>query len=190
MVEISHVDHVNVNGKETELLFLELRNSKYVWLTFGLWPLKHRLSKLLFWISFSLNRIFVSFNTFFMNSDERLPIFLWGQFASEVNHTIFSRGGQSSVCVFRFMKIIFSEYKGTEFNSVQFENRRQLFCLKNASVHYNCITILGFEAVKYWTILFVSIHLFLDESIISNTEHVSTFAITPPFQEVLEFRTR
>ncbi|KAH0880577.1 hypothetical protein HID58_067971 [Brassica napus] len=65
IVEISHIEHINVNGKETEKISLELRNS----------------------------------------DDERLPMVLWGKFASDVNEAMQVRDEHSTVLVLRFTKI-------------------------------------------------------------------------------------
>ncbi|KAF8049671.1 hypothetical protein N665_2153s0005 [Sinapis alba] len=63
--EISHIEHINVNGKETEKLSLELRNS----------------------------------------NDERLPMVLWGKFASDVSEAMQVRDDHSTIFVLRFGKI-------------------------------------------------------------------------------------
>ncbi|KAF8091968.1 hypothetical protein N665_0430s0008 [Sinapis alba] len=65
IVEVSHVEVVSVNGKDTQKLSLEIRNQ----------------------------------------DDNRLPIVLWGKFATEVNDAIQLRGEQQIICVLRFAKI-------------------------------------------------------------------------------------
>ncbi|WZY91844.1 hypothetical protein YC2023_064173 [Brassica napus] len=65
IVEISHIEHVNVNGKETEKISLELRNA----------------------------------------DDERLPMVLWGKFASDVSEAMQVRDEHLTVLVLRFAKI-------------------------------------------------------------------------------------
>ncbi|CAN7023711.1 unnamed protein product, partial [Brassica rapa subsp. trilocularis] len=64
IVEVSHMDVISVNGKETPKISLELRNTY----------------------------------------NERLPVVLWGKFASDVNEAI-TRGEDSIICVLRFSKI-------------------------------------------------------------------------------------
>ncbi|KAG5396490.1 hypothetical protein IGI04_018304, partial [Brassica rapa subsp. trilocularis] len=61
IVEISHIEHVNVNGKETEKISLEF--------------------------------------------DERLPMVLWGKFASDVSEAMQVRDEHLTVLVLRFAKI-------------------------------------------------------------------------------------
>ncbi|CAF2303816.1 unnamed protein product [Brassica napus] len=65
IVEVSHVEVVSVNGKDTQKLSLELRNQ----------------------------------------DDDRLPMVLWGKFATDVNDAIQLRGEHKIIVVLRFGKI-------------------------------------------------------------------------------------
>ncbi|KAG2266479.1 hypothetical protein Bca52824_073558 [Brassica carinata] len=65
IVEVSHVEVVSVNGKDTQKISLELQNLE----------------------------------------DVRLPIFLWGSFAMDVNEAVQTKGDESIICVLRFGKI-------------------------------------------------------------------------------------
>ncbi|KAF8097473.1 hypothetical protein N665_0288s0006 [Sinapis alba] len=65
IVEVSNLEVVAVNGKDTQKLSLEVRDQE----------------------------------------DERLPIVLWGKFATDVNDAIQLRGEQQLICVVRFGKI-------------------------------------------------------------------------------------
>ncbi|KAF8083383.1 hypothetical protein N665_0776s0008 [Sinapis alba] len=65
IVEVTQIEVVSVNGKDTKKLALELRN----------------------------------------HNDDRLPIVLWGNFATYVNEAIQTRGQHEVICVLRFGKI-------------------------------------------------------------------------------------
>ncbi|CAN7050295.1 unnamed protein product [Brassica oleracea var. botrytis] len=65
IVEVTPIEVVSANGKETHKLTVELRNEK----------------------------------------DERLPMVLWGNFATDVSDAIQGRGENTIICVLRFGKI-------------------------------------------------------------------------------------